>query len=129
MSRRELVGPRAAWAGSAQVKCPRCRYIVTNGIEELRVVAPKLLPHPMRQADAVPRWLLAQAGPLAEFDDRRVGWLQPSETVRVGPQCRSQHPPVAPVVLPARWREAIPEAVELLRIDRVDGEVVLQLAT
>ena len=30
---------------------------------------------------------------------------------------RGEHPRVAPVVLRARWREAVPEAVELLRVD------------
>ena len=48
-----------------QVERPRRRDIVVNRVEELRVVTPELLPHPIRQAHALPRQLLAQARPLA----------------------------------------------------------------
>ena len=111
-----------------QVECPRRRDVVVNRVEELRIVAPELLPHLIRQAHAFPRQFLIQARPLAQFDDRRVGRLEPSQTVRVGTQRRGQHPRVPPVVFRARWRKAITEAVKLLGIDRVDGEAVLQQA-
>ena len=31
-----------------QVECPRRRDVVVNRVEELRIVAPELLPHPIR---------------------------------------------------------------------------------
>ena len=48
--------------------------------------------------------------------------------MRVGPQRRGQNPCISPVVLRDRRREAIPEAVELLRIDGVDHQTPLHQA-
>ena len=111
-----------------QVECPRRRDVVVNRVEELRIVAPELLPHPIRQANAFPRQVLVETRPLPQLDDRRVGRFQPSQTVRVGTQRRGEYPRVPPVVLRARRREAVPETVELLRVDRVDGEAPLHQA-
>ena len=111
-----------------QVECPLRRDVVVHRVEELRIVAPELLPHPIRQANAFPRQVLVETRPLPQLDDRRVGRFQPSQTVRVGTQRRGEHPRVAPVVLRARRRHAVPEAVELLRVDRVDGEAPLHQA-
>ena len=111
-----------------QVERPRRRDIVVNRVEELRVVAPELVPYLIRQANAFPRQVLAQTRPLTQPDDCRVGRLQPSKTVRVGTQRRGEHPRVPPVVLRARRRDAITEAVELLRVDRVDAEAALHQA-
>ena len=70
-----LAGARRRQA-PPQVERPRRRDVVVNRVKELRV-APELLPHPVRQANAFPRQVLAQARPLAQLDDRRVGRLQP----------------------------------------------------
>ena len=111
-----------------QSERPWRREVVADRSEELRVVAPELLAHPVRQARAFPSQVLADARPLPQFDDRRVGRLEPSQTVRVGAQCRGQDPCVPSVVLCARRREAVPEAVELLRIDRVQHEAAFHQA-
>ena len=111
-----------------KVERPRRREIAVNRVEELRVVAPELVPHLIRQANAFPRQVLAQTRPLTQPDDCRVGRLQPSKTVRVGTQRRGEHARVPPVVLRARRRDAITEAVELLRVDRVDREAALHQA-
>ena len=111
-----------------QVQRPRRRDVVVNRVEELRVVAPELVPHSVGQANAFPRQFLAQTRPLAQLDDCRVGRLQPPQTVRVGTQRRGEHSRVPPVVLRARRREAVAETVELFRVDRVDGEAALHQA-
>ena len=84
----------------------------------------ELVPYLIRQANAFPRQVLAQTRPLVtQPDDWRVGRLvaQPSKTVRVGTQRRGEHARVPPVVLRARRRDAITEAVELLRVDPTSG--------
>ena len=48
--------------------------------------------------------------------------------MRVGTQRRGQHPGVPPVVLRPRRRQPVAEAVELFRVDRVDGEAALHQA-
>ena len=111
-----------------EVERPRRRNVVVNRVEELRVVAPELLPYPIRQPNAFPRQVFVETRPLPQFNDRRVGRFQPSQTVRVGTQRRGEYPRVPPVVLRARRREAVPETVELLRVDRVDGEAPLHQA-
>ena len=45
--------------------------------------------------------------------------------MRVGPQRGSQNPRIPAIVLRTRRREAVPEAVELLRVDRVNHEAPL----
>ena len=64
-----------------QVERPRRRDVVVNRVEELRVVAPELVPHSVGQANAFTRQFLAQTRPLAQLDDCRVGRLQPPQTV------------------------------------------------
>ena len=111
-----------------QLESPRRRHVVADRVQELRVVAPQLLTHPVRQPDAFPRQVVAQPRPLAQFDDGRVRRLQPSEAVRVGAQRRGQHARVAAVVLGPGRRQPVAEAVELLRVDRVDREAVFHQA-
>ncbi len=69
-----------------QVERPRRCDVVAGRGEQLRVVAPELLAHPIGLARAFPRQLFADARPLPQLDDRWVGRLQPPQTVRVGAQ-------------------------------------------
>ncbi len=72
--------------------------------------------------------LLAGAGQLAQLDDGVIGGLPTAQTLGVGAQRRGEHPRVATVILGAGDREAVPETVELLGVDRIDGEASLQEA-
>ena len=96
--------------------------VVVHRVEELWVVAPELLPHAVGQTHAFSRQVLVQARPLPQLDDRRVGRLQPPETMRVGTQRRGQHASVPPVVLRPGRRQAVSKAVELFRVDRVTAK-------
>ena len=91
-------------------------------LEDLRVVAPQLLSHAVRQANAVPGEFLGDPGPCPEFDDDRVDRVDPPEVVKIGPQRVGEDAGVEAVVLGAAGREAVAEPVELLRVDRVDRE-------
>ena len=75
-------------------------------IEDLRIVAPQLLPHAVRQARAVPRELLVDPRPRPEFDDDRVDEVDPAEVVEIGPQRVGEDAGVEAVVLGAGGRVA-----------------------
>ena len=78
-------------------------------------------------AEPPPEWKAHQSVELAarvtELPvDQHEAFGDEPQTVRVGAQRRGQHPRIPSVVLRPRWREAVAEAVELLRIDRVDRQ-------
>ncbi len=68
-------------------------------------------------------------GPLAQFDDLGGVGLEPSEETRIGAQGIDQGEGIAAVILGTGWREAVPQAVKLLRVERMDGEAALIMAS
>ena len=66
------------------------------------------------------------ARPFAQLDHQRIVDRKTPEGLPIGAQRMAQHMGVATVVLGARHREAITEAVELLGIDREDLKPTLQ---
>ena len=90
-----------------------------------REVAPELLAHAVGEAIALGAEVLGDARPLAQFDDDGIGDRQLPEAVRIGAQGRGHHFGVAAVVLGAGQREAVAEAIHLLRIDGVHLEAAL----
>jgi hypothetical protein len=59
------------------------------------------------------------------LDDQRVIEAHPAKRLRIGPQRIADHVRVAPVVLGPGRREAVPKAIELLRINGVDAKSAL----
>ena len=100
----------------------------SDRIEDLRVVAPQLLPHSVRQAHAVPLEFLVDPRPRPEFDDDRIDGVDSPEVVKVCPQRVGEDAGIEAVVLGSGGREAVAEPVELLRVDRVDREPVVHEA-
>ena len=101
---------------------------ILGGLEELRVVAPELVAHAVGEACALPGQLCGDARPLPQFDDDRVEGFNASEAVDVGAKRVGQHACIAAVVLGTGRREAVAEAIELLRVDRVDREPLVHQA-
>ena len=73
----------------------------SDRFEDLRIVAPQLLSHAVRQANAVPRELLGDLRPRPEFDDDGVDGVDPPEVVKIGPQRVGEDPGVEAVSLAA----------------------------
>ena len=82
---------------------------VSDRFKDLRIVAPQLLPHPVRQAGAVPREILVDPRPRPEFDDDRIDGIDPAEVVKIGPQSVGEDAGVEAVVLGPRGRVAVAE--------------------
>jgi len=119
---RGLLGCRH---GRPQVEKPRRCDIAFDG-QHLRKVAPQLLSHAVGEPRALGREVFRDARPLAQLDHGWVGEGELAKGMRVGSQGRRHGLGVAAVVLGARHREAIPEAVELLWVDCVDDEAALK---
>jgi hypothetical protein len=92
----------------------------------LRVVAPQLLAEPVRQPRPLLLELVVHAGPLPELDDEWVLDAEPAEAVRIGSQRVGEDAGIAAIVLGAGNREAVPKAVELLRVEREDLATALE---
>ena len=73
----------------------------------------------------VAREVVGDARPLAQLDDLGCRRVQEPERLAVAAQGTGQGASVAAVVLGAGRREAVAEAVELLRIDGVNREAAL----
>ncbi len=93
---------------------------VVGSFENLRVVAPELLAYPVRQASAFARQFLRDARPRPQLDDGRINGIDPAEAVAVCPERVGEDAGVAAVVLGTGGREAVAEAIKLLRVDRID---------
>jgi hypothetical protein len=108
-----------------QARSPVFARIRRHG-EECREVARELSAHLVDDRVAVTLQLVVHARPLAEFDD--LGWLrgESAEQVAIGPQRVGEHHGVAPIVLGPGDGEAIPEAIELFRVDREDDEAAVE---
>ncbi len=85
-------------------------------------VAPEQLAHAVGEAIAIVTQVLKQTRALAQFDDARIERLQAPEAAQIGAHRIGEDERVAAVVLGAGGREAVAEAIELLRIDGVDTE-------
>lgn len=107
--RRRCPGP--------QGQNPFGRNVIAQ-LEQLRVVAPELLANPVAEAHAFLLQLLGQARAFPKLDDGRVADLHRPEQVPVGAQPGRGNAGIAPVVLGTGDAEAIPQAVELLGVDR-----------
>jgi hypothetical protein len=70
--------------------------------------------------------LFGKARPRAQLDEARIGDLQATEQMPIGPQPVGRNVRVASVVLGTGNTEAVAQAVELLGIDGVDGEAPIQ---
>jgi hypothetical protein len=96
--------------------------IVTE-FERLRIIAPELLADAVGQPVTFLLQVLGHAGPLAQLDHDRVFDCKPAKAMPVGSQRVAEHVGVPAVVFGAGDGEAIAEAVELFRVDRIDLEV------
>jgi hypothetical protein len=88
----------------------------------LRIVTPELVTHPIGQASALLLQVFEHARPLAQLDQQRLLKREKPKGPGISPQRVTEHMGVPTVVLGAGDREAIAEAVKLLRIDRMDLE-------
>ena len=116
--RRALSGGRCKAPESAD---PGLGEIALD-LEELRIVAPELLTDPVHEPGSVAGQVVRDARPLAQLDDLRRGRVQAPERVAVGSQRIAERTGIAAVVLGAGRREAVPEPVQLLRVERMDRE-------
>ena len=91
-------------------------------LEHGREVAPEQLTDAVGEPIAIVTQVLQQTRDLAQFDDTRIEWSQPPEAAQIGAQRIGEDERVAAVVLGAGGREAVAEAIELLRIDGVNTE-------
>ena len=108
----------------------RSRYqfggeIVTQ-FERLRIIAPELLADAVGKPVALLAQVLGHARPLAQLDHDRVFDCKPAKAMPVGSQRVAEHVGVPAVVFGAGDGEAIAEAVELFRVDRIDLEAALE---
>ena len=94
-------------------------------LQELRIVAPELLAGPVHEPGSVTGQVVCNPRPLAQLDDLRCGRVQEPERVAVGSQGIAERTSIAAIVLGAGRREAVPEPVQLLRVERVDREAPL----
>ena len=101
---------------------------VVGDVEDLRIVAPQLLAHAVGEPGAFRGEVLGDARELAQFDNHRIDRRQAAEAARIGPERVTEHLGIAAVVLGPGWREAVAEAVELLRVDGMDGKAALDQA-
>ena len=104
---------------------PGCSDVVGQ-LQHLRIVAPQQFSNTIAESIAVMAQIVADAGPFPQLHDDRVQAAQAAQAARVRPQRVGQHVRVAAVVFGAGGREAVPEAVELLRVDGMDAEASLQ---
>ena len=93
--------------------------------EHGRKVTPELLAHAVRQTIALSAEILGHTRPFAQFDDDRVSFCQKPVTARIGAQGRGHHFGIAAVVFSAGKSEAVAEAIDLLRVDRMHPEASL----
>src|SRR5215210_4278645 len=108
-----------------QIQDPLGCHIVAH-LEQLRIVAPKLLADAVAQAHALLLQLFSQARPLPQRDHGGVAGLDGSEQVRIRAQPTGRDPGIAPVVLSPSQADAVAQTLELLGIDRVHGEAAVQ---
>ena len=111
-----------------QGKSEGCRHVVLYRGEKLRVVAPELFPELVFEAVPVVDQLFSGARQLAQPDDVGIGGLPAAQTLGVGAQRRGERPCIPAIVLGAGDREAVSKPVELLGVDRIDGEAAPQEA-
>src|SRR5215467_11677414 len=90
--------------------------------ERLRVVPPELFADAVGEPVALLLQVLAHSRPLAQLDDGRILGRQLPEAVSVGAQAVAEDMSIAAVVLGSGDGKPIAEAVELLRVDRVDAK-------
>ena len=88
----------------------------------------ELLSHPVRQPIHVFGQVVVDARHLAQLDDGRVVDAHLPEAWPVRTQRVGQHEGVAPVVLGTDGRVAVPEPIQLLRVDGVHVEASLDEA-
>lgn len=95
-------------------------------IAELREVPPEKLPVAIRRPNSLPLEVVVEPGDLTQLDDHGLVDLDVTEQVPVCPERVRKDSGVQPIVLRAGDREAIAEAIELLRVDREELEPALQ---
>jgi len=105
------------WGQTPQVEEPAGGDIVGK-YEKLRIITPEKFPDAIAEPIALS----------AQLDDDRINWRQGPEAARIGPERIGENFGVAAVVLGAGGREAVTEAIELLRIDRMNSEAPLHQA-
>ena len=101
---------------------------VLGDLENLMVVAPELLAHPIGEACKLPGQLFGYARPLPQFDDDRGEGIGASVAVAVGAKRIGEHARVATLVLGTAWGDAVAEAIDLLRVDRLDRDTPVHQA-
>jgi hypothetical protein len=89
-------------------------------------IAPQLLAEPIAEPISLGVEIVGHARPFTQFDDQRLSKSKLAEGAPIGAQRVTKHLGVTAVVLGARWREAITEAIELLGINGIDVEATLE---
>ena len=107
-----------------QVEQP-LRSEIAFEIEHRRKIAPELFAHAVCKAVALGAKIVGNARPLPQFNDDGIGDGKRSEATQIGAQGRGHHLGVTAVVLGTGQREAVAEAIHLLRVDGVNLEAAL----
>jgi len=107
-----------------QVEQP-LRSEIAFEIEHRWKIAPELFAHAVCKAVALGAKIVGNARPLPQFNDDGIGDGKRSEATQIGAQGRGHHLGVTAVVLGTGQREAVAEAIHLLRVDGVNLEAAL----
>jgi hypothetical protein len=112
-----------------QIEKPVRRNVIGQ-LQHLRIVTPELLADAITESIPFCALILSDPRPLSQFDHNRVERCDRTQTVRISPERVSKHLGITAVILGARRREAVSEAIELLWIDGVDTKAAsIKLST
>src|SRR5690349_4176195 len=127
---RRFAHPRRLLRGRDQtpkIEEPR-RGDVIGQPEHLRVETPQKVSDAVAEPLALLFQVLRHARRFPQFDHHRIERLQRAKAAWVSAQRVAEHLRIPTVILGASRREAVPEAIELLGIDRVNAETTLHQA-
>ena len=123
-SETEAPGLGGRWCQRPKFGYPGLGQVALD-LEELRKVAPELLSLTVDEAGSFTGQFVGDTGPFTKLDHFRRVRREPAKEAAVRAQCIGQGEGVTAVVLGTGRRMAVPETVELFRIERMDGEAAL----
>ena len=102
------------------------RRDIVGQFGRLRIVPPQLLAQAIGKTCALLLQFVGDARPLAQLDHHWIVTCKLTEGFPIGAQRACENTGIAAVILGAGHREAVTEAVELLRIDGKDQKPMLE---
>jgi hypothetical protein len=94
--------------------------------ENLREIPVKLLTESVGKGNPIRFQLVMHSAELAQFDEQWFANPDASKRCHVGTQRIGEHQRIPPVVLGTGYRVSIAKAIELFRVDRKDGYLLLE---